>query len=563
MMHGDSLQGSTEVFDAIVVGSGATGGFVAKELTEAGLRVALVEAGRMLVPEKDFTEHVIPYQIKYRGFSPEITRTRPIQSRFYACMEYNYDWFVNDYESPYTTEPGKPFNWFRARILGGRSLVWGRQSYRLSDLDFKAASHDGYGDDWPLDYAELAPWYDKAERFIGVSGAAEGVPQLPDGQFQPPMSMTCGEVLLRKVAREKFGRTLTVGRTANLTAPLNGRPPCHYCGPCERGCVTHSYYNSPTTAIAAAQATGKLTLFTDAVVSHVTMDSVGTRASGVRYVHRLTRQTRELRARSVVLCAQSLESCRILLNSANRQFPNGLANSSGVLGHYLMDHATGFGASGVLPGFDERPTAGPPQRPNGVYLIRFRNVSERHPDFIRGYGYQGGAGPGFSMNVEGYGNGFKSRVRQGEYWMGLGAFCECLPRFENYCELSKTVVDAWGVPALHFNAAYGENEKKMGLHAAADAAEMLEAAGARNISLDANISPFGHAIHECGVARMGNDPKKSVLNKYSQSHDVRNLFVMDGSAFVSVGNQNPTLTMIALACHACDYLATQARKGEI
>jgi choline dehydrogenase-like flavoprotein len=560
-MMGDSLKGSTELFDVIVVGSGATGGWAAKELTEAGLRVALVEAGRMLVPEKDFTEHVRPYQVKYRGSSPEITRTRPIQTRCYACMEYNYDWFVNDFESPYTTEPGKPVNWFRVRILGGRSLVWGRQSYRLSDLDFKAASHDGYGDDWPLSYAELAPWYDKAERFVGVSGAAEGVPQLPDGQFLPPMAMTCGETTFRNAVREKFDRTVTIGRTANLTAPINGRPACHYCGPCERGCITHSYFNSPTTTIAAAQATGRLTLFTDGVVSHVTTESNTPHATGVRYVHRLTRETRELRSKAVVLCAQALESCRIMLNSANRQFPNGLGNSSGALGHYLMDHATGFGAGATMPGMDPRPWAGPPGRPNGIYIIRYRNVTERHPDFIRGYGYQGGASAGFSMTAEGYGRPFKANVRKGEYGIGVGAFCECLARWENSCELDRHVVDAWGIPVLRFNAAYGENERKMGAQAAVDAAEMLEAAGAKNITVQSTISPFGNAIHECGVARMGDDPKKSVLNKYLQSHDVKNLFVMDGSAFVSIGCQNPTLTMMALVCHGCDYLAKQARTG--
>ena len=241
-----AVPGSKEVFDVIVVGSGATGGWAAKELTEAGLRVALVEAGRNLVPEKDFTEHVLPYQVKYRGHSPEIIRTRPIQSRCYACMEYNYEWFVNDHENPYTTPPDKPFNWFRVRILGGRSLVWGRQSYRLSDLDFKAASRDGYGDDWPISYAELAPWYDKVEQFVGISGAAEGMPQLPDSKFLPPMPMTCGEIMLRRAVKEKFGRVVTIGRAAHLTAPLNGRAPCHYCGPCERGCISQSYFNSPT-----------------------------------------------------------------------------------------------------------------------------------------------------------------------------------------------------------------------------------------------------------------------------------------------------------------------------
>ncbi len=554
---------TSEVFDAVVVGSGATGGWAAKELTEAGLRVALVEAGRNLIPEKDFTEHLIPYQVKYRGRSPEITRTRPIQSRCYACMEYNYDWFVNDFESPYTTDPDKPVNWFRVRILGGRSLVWGRQSYRFSDLDFKAASRDGYGDDWPISYAELAPWYDKAEEFVGISGAAEGVPQLPDGKFLPPMAMTCGEVQLRKNVKEKFGRTITIGRTANLTAPLNGRPPCHYCGPCERGCMTHSYFNSPTTTIAAAQATGRLKLLTDSVVSHVTTDTATGRATGIRFVHRETREVRELRSRVVVLCAQSLESVRILLNSANRQFPNGLANSSGVLGHYLMDHMTGFGAYGRLPMLEARPWAGPPQRPNGIYVIRFRNVTEKHPDFLRGYGYQGGSEASFSTWAEGYGKDYKQAVHKGQTWIGMGGFGECLARFENHCELDKTVVDAWGVPALKIVASYGENEKKMGPHIAQDAAEMLEAAGAVDIGTDAKIDPFGHAIHEVGVARMGEDPKKSVLNKFCQSHDVKNLFVMDGSSFVSSGCQNPTLTMMALVCHSCDYLVKSLNRQEL
>ena len=297
------------------------------------------------------------------------------------------------------------------------------------------------------------------------------------------------------------------------------------------------------------------------MVSHVTTNSDTGRATGIRYVQRLTRETHELRAKAVVLCAQALESCRILMNSGTRQFPNGLGNSSGTLGHYLMDHATGFGASGTMPGIDPRPWAGPPGRPNGIYVIRYRNVTERHPDFIRGYGYQGGAGAGFSMNAEGYGRTFKMEVRKGEYGIGVGAFCECLPRWENSCELDRNTVDAWGVPVLRFNAAYGDNERKLGAQAAVDAAEMIEAAGAKNISMQTEINPFGHAIHECGVARMGNDPKKSVLNKYCQSHDVKNLFVMDGSAFVSVGCQNPTLTMMALVCHGCNYLAKQARTG--
>ncbi len=555
--------GPKDVYDAIVVGSGATGGWAAKELTEAGLRVAVLEAGRMLVPEKEFTEHGIAYQIRYRGYSPEIAETRPIQGYCSGCNEWNYKWFVNDYENPYTAAPEKPVWWFRLRILGGRSLAWGRQSYRLSDLDLKAASHDGYGEDWPVSYSDLASWYDKVERYIGVSGAAEGASQLPDGKFLPPMPMTCGEVMLRNSAKEKFGRIVTIGRCANLTAPLNGRPPCHYCGPCERGCITHSYYNSPTTTLAAAQATGRLTLITDAVASHVTTDLDTGRATGVRYVRRVTRESRELRSKVVVLCAQAMESVRILLNSANRQSPSGLANSSGVLGHYLMDHVTGFGAEGTMPMLESRPWAGPPQRPNGIYVIRFRNVTERSPNFIRGYGFQGGSSPEFNFEAEGFGRKFKENVKRGEWHIGLGAFGECLARWDNYIELDKNVVDAWGIPALHIHASYGDNERKLGEDAANTAAEMLEAAGAKNIRLTKAMRPFGNAIHEVGVARMGNNPKTSVLNSFCQTHDVKNLFIMDGSSWVSSGCQNVTLGFMAIACRSCAYLVDQYKKGEI
>jgi glucoside 3-dehydrogenase (cytochrome c) catalytic subunit len=555
--------GPKEVYDAIVVGSGATGGWAAKELAEAGLRVAVLEAGRMLVPEKDFTEHGIAYQVRYRGYSPEIAKTRPVQGHCSGCNEWNYKWFVNDFKNPYITAIDKPVWWFRLRILGGRSLAWGRQSYRLSDLDLKAASHDGYGEDWPISYADLAPWYDKVEQYVGVSGAAEGVTQLPDGKFLPPMPMTCGELRLRKAARKEFGRIVTIGRCANLTVPLNGRAPCHYCGPCERGCITHSYYNSPTTTLAAAQSTDRLTLITDAVVSHVTTDTKTGRATGVRYINRLTRETREVRSKVVVLCAQAMESVRVLLNSTTRQFPNGLANSSGVLGHYLMDHVTGFGAHGVMPMLESRPWAGPPRRPNGIYVIRFRNVTERAPNFIRGYGFQGGSNPQFNFEAEGFGKQFKESVKQGEWTIGLGAFGECLARWDNYIELDNETVDAWGIPALRIHASHGENEEKLGDDAANTAAEMLEAAGAKNIRQIRSMEPFGNAIHEVGVARMGNDARKSVLNSFCQAHDVRNLFIMDGSSWVSSGCQNPTLGFMAMACRSCAFLVDKYRKGEV
>ncbi len=556
-----NLATSPEIFDAIVVGSGATGGWAAKELTEAGLRVALLDAGAAIDPDKEFTEHLAPFEIKYRNRASEVVKkTRPIQSRSYACMEYNYKWFVNDLKNPYTTPADKPFNWIRLRVVGGRSNVWGRVSLRLSDLDFKAASHDGYGEDWPISYTDLAPYYDKVEQFVGVSGAAEGVAHVPDGKFQPPMPMFCSEVIFREAIAKKFGRRLLYGRTANLTAPLNGRAPCHYCGPCERGCITKSYFSSPMTTVAAAQATGRLTLLTNAVVSHVTTDLQSGLATGVRYVERYSRETREVRGRAVILCAQSLESVRLLLNSANRQFPRGLANSSGVLGHYLMDHFSGFGASGVMPPSPAHAWMGPPGRPTGTYLARFRNVTERHPNFLRGYGYEVFVNGRFGFGASGYGLEYKNQVKQAEWVLWLAGYGEILARWDNHCELDPDVVDAWGIPALRISVSFGENERKMAPDVAASAAEMLEASGAKDIRVRQH---WDYGRHEVGAARMGRDPKKSVLNPFCQAHDVKNLFVMDGGSFVSASCHNPTLTMMALACRACDYLVDQMKKGEI
>jgi choline dehydrogenase-like flavoprotein len=480
-------------------------------------------------------------------------------------MEYNYEWFVNDLENPYSTPPDKPFTWQRLRVLGGRSLVWGRQSYRMSDNDFKAASHDGYGDDWPISYADLAPYYDIVEKYVGITGAAEGNEMLPDGQFLPPMKMSCGEVLLRERVNAKFGRTVTIGRAAVLTQPHHGRAACHYCGPCERGCRTFSYFSSPFTTVADAQNSGNCTLITNAVVSHVNMDNATNKASGVTYVDRLTRQVKEVRGKSVILCAQALESTRILLNSSTREYPNGLANSSGALGHYLMDHVVGAGASGQLPDMKMRPDANEPQRPNGIYIPRFRNTpsGKKHSQFIRGYGYQGGGGAEFNFGAEGYGASFKGAVKEGVYSLSLGAFGESLARWDNYIEIDKNLKDAWGIPALRISMTHGDNEAALIDDAAAQAAEMLEAAGARNIKEQAHIEMPGMAIHELGTARMGNDPKKSVLNAFNQTHDVKNLFVMDGAGFVSSACQNPTLSMMAITVRACTHLAERFKKGEV
>ena len=554
----------TQTYDAIVVGSGATGGWAAKQLAEAGLKVALLEAGRAVSP-KEFTEHMPAYKLKYRDHSPEVVRTRPVQKQCYACMEYNYEWFVNDLENPYSTPPGKPFTWQRLRILGGRSLVWGRQSYRLSDNDFKAASRDSYGDDWPFSYADLAPYYDIVEKYVGISGAAEGNEMLPDGQFLPPMKMSCGEVLLRERVKAKFGRTVTIGRTAIITQNHNGRLACHYCGPCERGCSTFSYFSSPFTTVKDALASKNCTLITNAVVSHVNMDNAANKAQGVTFVDRETREVKEVRGRAVILCAQALESTRILLNSSTREYPNGLANSSGALGHYLMDHVVGGGASGQLLEMKTPPNANDPARPNGIYVPRFRNTptSGKHPRFIRGYGFQGGAGPDFNFSAEGYGASFKKSVKEGGYHAGLGAFGESLARWDNYCEIDHDLKDAWGIPALRISMTHGDNEAALMEDASATAAEMLEAAGAKNIHERSSLAMPGMAIHELGTARMGTDAKKSVLTPFNQTHDVKNLFVMDGASFVSSACQNPTLTMMAIAVRACDQLVDRFHKNDV
>ncbi len=555
----------TQTYDAIVVGSGATGGWAAKRLSEAGMSVALLEAGRSVSP-KEFTEHMPAFHLKYRNMSMDWLKSRPVQKQCYACMEYNYDWFVDDFQNPYSTPPDKPFTWQRLRILGGRTLVWGRQSYRLSDLDFKAASHDGYGDDWPFSYQDLAPYYDIVEDYVGISGAPEGNPALPDGHFLPPMQLTCGELHLRDRVAKQFGRTVTIGRTAIVTANHNGRAACHYCGPCERGCSTFSYFSSPFTTVKDALKTGKCTLITNAVVASVDMAPGASRATGVTFIDGVTRQTKNVRGRTVLLCAQALESTRILLNSSTTGHTAGLGNSSGLLGRGLMDHSTGAGAEGELPGFSEKPSPySGPHRPNGLYLIRFRNTKkgEQHSNFIRGYGYQGGAESSHNFGAQGFGASYKQAVKDGIYGIELGAFGESLARDDNFVSIDPQLRDAWGIPALHISMTHGPNEIAMHEDAAQAAAEMLESAGAKNIRIQSKLAEPGMAIHGLGTARMGSDPKKSVTTSYCELHDVPNVLVTDGACFVSSGCQNPTLTMMAITVRACDHLVDRFKRHEI
>jgi choline dehydrogenase-like flavoprotein len=537
------LRQSPSVYDAVVVGSGATGGWAAKRLTEAGMRVALVEAGRR-IPPSEFTEHKPAWELQHLGHSPLVAATRPIQSTCPSCTEYNYKWFVNDHENPYTQE--KPFTWIRMRVLGGRSLSWGRQAYRMGDLDFKAASRDGYGDDWPISYAELAPYYDIVENYIGVSGQNEGLSQLPDGQFLPPMEFTCGEKVFKSAVEQHYGRRVTIGRAAILTKPHNGRPACHYCGPCHRGCITKSYFNSPATTLADAEATGRLTILTQAVASRVLMKDG--RAAGIEYIDANQRTLHQVYGKIIVLCASSLESVRLLMNSE-------ICNSSGVLGHYILDNMFRGGADGYIPAGEALPWSGAPARPNGIYIPRFRNIKEKETNgFIRGYGYQGGCTPSFDFSAPGLGASFKNTVRKGHWSMRLNLYTECLARKENRVEIDHARTDAWGVPILKMNMAWSDNELKMFADAQHEAMDMLKSAGADSIRLYDERSKPGAGIHETGGARMGNDRRSSVLNRFNQTHEVENLFVTDGACFVSNGCQNPTLTMMAITVRTCDYI---------
>jgi choline dehydrogenase-like flavoprotein len=561
-----------KVYDAIVVGSGATGGWAAKALTERGLQVLVLEAGPKLDPAKDYREHTQPYELKYRGLGSgaQFAPRQPIQSKCYAANEYGHHMFVDDIDNPYTTPEDKPFWWIRGRQVGGRSLTWGRQSYRMSDYDFKAKTHDGYGEDWPFSYADLAPYYEQVENFVGISGSYENLPQLPDSNFLPPMAMTCAERLLKKGIESKWDdRKLIIGRAAILTKPLNGRAACHWCGHCDRGCETNSYYSSPGSTLPAAAKTGRMTLRPNSVVREILIDTNTGKAKGVRVIDQKTKQDYEYLGKTVMLCASTLESTRILMLSKSRQHPEGLGAASGALGHYLMDHMYQISAGGIVPMLKGMAYDYSDGRANGVYVPRFRNLKDKQKDFIRGYGMQGGSRMGYTFShgkrTPGFGSELKKLVREApnEISWGLGAWCEMLPRLDNQVTLNADKLDAYGIPTLHIECTHGDNERAMAKDALATMQEMGQAAGFTLTYASNNPAPPGFCIHEVGTARMGNDPKKSVLNAYNQVWEAPNVFVTDGACYVSQGCQNPTLTMMAITARACDYLVEQAKRGEV
>ena len=550
---------ANEHYDAIVVGSGISGGWAAKELTEKGLTVLLLERGKNVEHRTDYVNaHKGPWEYPHRGGRTyAMEEAYQVLRRDYPLNERNLDWWVDEKDSPYTEV--KRFDWYRGYQVGGRSLLWGRQSYRWSDFDFEANARDGIAVDWPIRYAELAPWYDHVERHAGISGSIEALPQLPDGQFQPAMPLNCGEELVAGRVRGLFDgrRRIIPGRVANLTQPLPGRAPCNYRNACWLGCPYGAYFSTQSSTLPAAVATGKLTLRPHAIVAEVLYDEGRQRATGVRVIDALTNRSTEYTSRIVFLCASTLNSTWLLMQSATDVWPGGLGSSSGELGHNLMDHHFRVGAEGFVvdEALNDRYYYG--NRPTGFYVPRFRNVLGDKRGYLRGFGYQGSASrQGWQRAVReaGIGGDFKDRAAEPGAWqIGGLAFGEILPYHDNQVTLDRTKKDKWGLPVLAIDCETRENERLMREDMKNDMAEMLEAAGVRSVTTYDRGYAMGMGIHEMGTARMGNDPRTSVLNRWNQVWDAPNVFVTDGSCMTSASCVNPSLTYMALTARAVDH----------
>lgn len=578
-------------YDAVIVGSGAAGGMAAHVLTSHGLKVLLLEAGKNQDTGKILHSMQWPYEHPRRGKMPPdyhaltvneytIRQSPYAQNSPYAKVtSYIQDWQFSDYsktlvvnekEHPYT---GTRYAWVRARTVGGKTTIWGRLALRLSDLDFKAKSHDGYGEDWPISYADIAPYYDKVDLYLGISGHPENLPQMPDGKFQRPLKLNYSELHLRETLKG-MDRVLTPYRAGVTTDGLKHnkyRSRCYGRGACDRhvgGCDIHAAFDSPTGLIRPAMDTGNLTLRPNSTVYEVTVDKNTGKASGVSFLDSETRKDYKAKAKVVVLAASTLESARLMLLSKSSLYPNGIGNSSGHIGHNFCEHLMGPTVAGIMPELIGKARTLDDGRPGGFYIPRFRNLSGQKRDFIRGYGFEGGGGcgmiPGTAYTIPGFGEEYKKRVRDyAGATIEIGAFGEVLPRYENYVEIDPNVKDAWGIPVLRFNYHFGENEKKMAMDMAAAGREMFEAAKFEIVSVTDKMLPEGWSIHELGTSRMGDDPKTSVVNQFQQCHDVKNLLVVDGSSFVNASAQNPTWTIMALCWRSCDHLAQQLKTGEV
>ena len=556
-------------FDAIVVGTGVSGGWAAKELCEKGLKTLVLERGRMLKHIEDYTTmNDDPWDYEHGDvITKEIRKRQPKQSRTnYVNSVSTSHLFVDDLKHPYNEV--QKFNWIRGYHVGGRSLTWGRQSYRLTDFDFKANAEDGIAIDWPIRYKDLAPWYHYVEEHIGVSGENVGLPQFPDGNYLKPMELNCVEHDLKTAVNKKYkDRIVTIGRVAHITEgqkPGAGRINCQFRNRCRRGCPFGAYFSSNSSTLPMAEATGNMTLRPHSVVSEVLYDADQKRATGVRVIDAETKEVIEFKAKVIFLCASAVASSSILMQSKSDRFPNGMGNDSGELGHNLMDHHFQVGAEGLMEGYEDKYYTG--RRPNGIYVPRFRNIggATNQKDFIRGYGYQGGGGRGgWSSKVAelGYGAEFKEALTEPGSWsLGMTGFGEVLPYHENKMVLNYDKLDEWGLPTVTFDAGIKENELNMRKDMGQQAAEMLEAAGAKNVRINDSEYILGNGIHEMGTARMGRDPKTSVLNANNQVHGVPNVFVTDGAAMTSAGNVNPSLTYMALTARAANFAVEELKK---
>ncbi len=556
-------------YDAIVVGSGISGGWAAKELCEKGLKVLMLDRGKNIEHISDYkTALLAPWDFPHRGEVPmEEMKEYPIHERTgFTITESTKDFFVKDVEYPYVED--KRFDWIRSWQVGGKSLTWGRLSLRLGDHDFEANVKEGIGIDWPIRYKDISPWYDYVEKFAGICGTRDGLPHLPDGIYQPPFPLTCLEEHLKESVKANFSdRHIIHARQAHLTMPTAeqlelGRGTCQSRDMCMRGCPFGAYFSTQSATLPAAKRTGNLTLRPHSIVNSIIYDDKLDKATGVRVIDQNTKEILEFKAKIIFLNASTLGTTHILLNSTSNRFPNGLGNDNGVLGHYLMDHHFSAGARGTFDGFQDKYTFG--RRPNGFYVPRFRNIGKDKRDYLRGFGYEGTSGRGRNEEVEGFGISLKEKSSQiGPWSTDMMGFAETLPEFKNHVSLTNEVKDQWGQPVLKMSAEFGENERKMRIDMKNDAAEMLEKAGFKDIEAYDDEKGFGLCIHEMGTARMGNSPKDSILNKHNQIWGAKNVFVTDGACMTSSSCANPSITYMALTARAAAFAVEELKKQNL